>query len=125
MTTEEGKIFSKFIGWSLGKLNVYVPSTMGMLDGGMSVFYDELKFDKSWEWLMLIVKKIEKLPKEVLYKNNADIRWDKTPSMYRGALSLCFHPSISTNRKEVYVSALEFIEWYNTHCNGKTSNQNQ
>lgn len=54
-----------------------------------------LNYHNSWEWLMPVVKKIQKL------NNNASLTWDMN------------EPLLNVDMKGIYKAVIEFINWYN------------
>jgi len=119
-TTENNKLIAEFMEYVHVTHYVYrIPKmaydepdfdnrTINVVDT-FSVYFDDMKFDTDWNWLMEVVKKTREienksitttfLRKELLHfvRNNHTI----------------FDMTILDNKELVYKKIIEFIEWHN------------
>lgn len=78
-----------------------------------------MKYNKSWDWLMPVVEKIESLPEHPLYK-----KYRFSVSIKNNSCEISFarlskgepghnHYEGKTKIDAVYKSVIDFIKWYN------------
>jgi hypothetical protein len=95
-TVEKNKIIANFLGRK-GKSNNRLYSFKDIEYNGTIWFYDiELRFDKDWNWLMPVIKKIKSL--------GVPYGWG-----YHNAICASL---IDCNIEETYKYCFEFIERY-------------
>lgn len=104
-TTESNKLIANFMGVKYKSDSDYIKDIEEMRGNG--IFYDqgcfmesELKYNSSWDWLMPVVEKIQKLYEEGVYNNN------QMPTDYYYKV---LDKGISTVREIIYKSVVEFI----------------
>lgn len=86
---EGNKLIAEFIGWQY--------NSKGFWEQTIFDFHKELKFHKSWDWLMPVVEKI-------LYNTPNSEKWAIYKiSDYVGSIDI----------KSTYKTVIEFIKWYN------------
>jgi hypothetical protein len=90
----DNELIAEFMG-SRVKLWDGVPRIKTAKHGLQSV-WSELQYDKSWDWLMPVVEKIDGI-------------YDYDRSMYNRVVEL----PVSTPINEVYKAVVQFITWYN------------
>lgn len=90
---------------------------------GTFLVSDELEYDKSWDWLMPVVEKIDKmtLVDETYFRTNVNGSRNRTHCyIYK------YHPGESVGHaiseghedkkiESVYRAVIEFIKWYNNN----------
>lgn len=76
--------------------------------------FDGLKYHSSWDWLMLVVEKIENL-------DNEEGEWDCQFEILKGVCNIILlhgDPAIQTfddsKIQATYQAVIQFIEWYNS-----------
>jgi hypothetical protein len=69
-----------------------------------------LKFHESWDWLMLVVEKIESF--EGTHGNNYKFTIQNETS-YIDCTNIISSPSVKSKIESTYQVVVEFIEWYN------------
>lgn len=70
--------------------------------------FDELLFDKSWNWLMPVVEKIENLHED------CDV-WFYIAGCSINYCSILFDNNCDTKLEATYETIVEFIKWYKEH----------
>lgn len=107
----DNELIAEFMGFTPMKSNHGThehPALMGTYGGSGLKF----KYDTSWDWLMPVVEKIEKL--EPLGEYYVDMRTTKC-NIYKG--ETCISGSdggIKSRMERLYKSVVDFIKWYNT-----------
>lgn len=116
MSNEEiiqgNKLIAEFMGWKLGELFEWPNGGKGY------VLETELKYHTSWDWLMPVVEKINKICREVggeLSNHSRDQKDLENPlDNPRHWKSWSYHNArLSTDIVYVYNGVVEFIKWYN------------
>lgn len=73
---------------------------------------DELNYHSSWDWLMPVVEKIEKINSNILFSldtTGCTLSWDDGTEKWKFIESI-----INSNKIEsTYQVVIEFIKWYN------------
>ena len=82
------------LGWYDSEENLNLPNNNDNT-------FDDLLFDKDWNWLMSVVEKC--------LIGEAESKSDLISKIYEG-LTNC-------NKRETYNACIEFIEWFNTKEN--------
>jgi len=119
---ENNKLIAEFMG--LDELGRYVPTKLlpsikyGLFQGIFEI--EETEFHISWDWLMPVVDKIEKLNFEINgVVSSVDINIIYGDCIIQdedglGELYIYKHSNESGNKLEsVYRAVVEFIKWYN------------
>jgi hypothetical protein len=117
MTTEESnKLIAEFMGWEKVSKNYRTPFTQSYLTvmngiGETTIFGPtELRFHKSWDWLMPVVEKIEQLQNE-LHVVELETLFS---SQYFASLPTSYVEGCGNTRKEaLYNLVINYIKWYN------------
>lgn len=91
--------------------------------------YDQMRYHKSWDWLMPVVEKIEETEKNVFVQNfTIEIKWERNGL---GNKHICKILFVRKNRfnaivhesdskiNAVWLSVVEYIEWYHRDFNKK------
>lgn len=113
-TTENNKLLAEFLGWD--KYETFEDSEEYCLTcveelhlkiGDFNIYsLSELKFHNDWNWLMLVVDKIEETnlgSLEMQSKNLVLLQYNyKTEKYYN-----------STLIENVYNACIQFVKWYN------------
>ena len=128
---ENNKIIAEFMGFTFEKNIGYYDNEMLLeqivYEQQNGNCFDELLFNKDWNWLMAVVEKIENLPSRTLqgtYYLGNEVKIYKAintnthyceinlvkESGYR-IVSIQFNKE--SKIKSVYDACLEFIKWYN------------
>lgn len=115
MNTENNKLIAKFIGndtEEYGK-DVFVPKNLlpyRQADCFQGIFqFDELKFDKSWDWLMLVIEKIEENERfDVNILQYGTIIFDNQTEIVNNVANISFSNKI----EHTYDAVVKFLEWY-------------
>lgn len=101
--TESNKLIAEFMGMKKhhndNSMMVKITS-----QGNEVVLIDTLQYHSSWDWLMPVVEKIQKLYQECMYHNN---------QIYKDYYYKVLDKGISTTREIIYKSVVEFIKEYN------------
>jgi len=89
-------------------------------DGRQVLWGYEMKYNKSWDWLMPVVEKIESLdPNEnVTHTYTVEITGNGTtisPSVWSGNRWMIRVNSRDNRLSNTYKAVVEFIKWYNSH----------
>lgn len=116
---ESNKVIAEFMGFTIEPNIGYYDNEMllpqHVYDVQNGNCFDELLFDKSWDWLMPVVEKISKLPYIDLFSivtNCGSDIYFKNPEFIRSTSFL----SISTDEipliDAVYSTTVEFIKYY-------------
>ena len=112
MTTEEGnKLIAQFLNWKSDFIDtpnykdvVFEPDENHIAWDGAGCYYDyEMQFNKSWDWLMPVIKKIEHL--EISLFNDS--------IHFQIQRHLLLTLPINTDILTVYSQVVDFIKWYN------------
>lgn len=76
--------------------------------------FDGLKYNRSWDWLMPVVDKIESLSFNVVIENHVSLKKKPQCYIYNPAETFEGKP-IERDKKidAVYEAVLEFIDWHN------------
>lgn len=123
MTTEKDKarvsdneLIAKFMEWMLipeqrdDPNDDFTPSYWigrSLWKGEVNIHYEILRFDKSWDWLMPVVEKINNMNHSVhIYPTRA--RFYKNNTEFIESI----HPGYSLI-EIVYCGVVQFIKWYN------------
>lgn len=113
---EGNKLIAEFMGW--GERGIYrTPfEDAGMCNGEpSSICYDRnLLFNSDWNWLMLVVEKIE----EIEDKNGYNIFWVKIDGVcceiqQADSLDIIVEADCETKIESVFLACVKFIKWYN------------
>tara|TARA_R110000787_G_scaffold81594_1_gene176835 strand:+ start:1679 stop:2098 length:420 start_codon:yes stop_codon:yes gene_type:complete len=130
---ETNKLIAEFMGFTKEKNLGYYDNNMNMAQVVYDVqngnCFDELLFDKSWDWLMPVVEKIENLSYGKWYVhiqgNSVSIEdgndspiWDYHVNSHSPTLSLFSTSLFSENKNNtpiasLYKAVVEFIKYYN------------
>lgn len=121
MKTENNKLLAEFLGW--GKFETfedseeYVLTDVEILNlrvGDFNIFgLKEMKFNTSWDWLMLVVDKIETL--DCVIESRIDrgyigiVAWGKE-DFKRIDFSL---EDYESKIEATYNACIAFVKWYN------------
>lgn len=135
MNIREIRLISKFMGWTTHIRtnhwistdveeydNIKLPERLSWINDGY-INIKSAEFDKSWDWLMPVVEKIEKmfetessLPRFEINSHCAtfSLGFQDSPCFMAG----CYKGSpedigFETKKEAVYYVAVEFIKWYN------------
>lgn len=102
--------------YSIAKFDDYLnrnqnPSIEYTDDEWLLKIADSMEYHSSWQWLMPVVDKIEKIGASVFIQNDAC--WIK-PNFLKPKFTIS---NLSDNSKieAVWLSVIEFINWYNEH----------
>jgi hypothetical protein len=130
---ETNRLIAEFMGFTKEKNLGYYDNNENMSQVVYDVqngnCFDELLFDKSWDWLMPVVEKIENLSYGKWYVhiqgNSVSIEdgndspiWDYHVNSYNPTLSLFSTSLFSENKNNtpiasLYKAVVEFIKYYN------------
>lgn len=128
-TTETNKLIAEFMGWNKGeKYSEKYPFYDAWNEPIDQILPSEMLFNKSWDWLMSVVEKIESIkvgnikyidfhimPDAVIITNQED---EENPlilinkSECKGSIETEF-TFFETKIQAVYTACVEFIKWYN------------
>ena len=102
-TTENNRLISEFMGMKPNRYNSFpLKPTDFAQDGDADVRYSDMKYHKSWDWLMPVIDKIRSEVCYVKYKEHTASMIDD------GGIY------INTKfRENTYNDVVEFIKWYN------------
>jgi hypothetical protein len=100
-TTENNKLIAEFMGYKTYKMNGYL--NVEYADNNHRTIQDT-HYHTSWDWLMPVVEKIQKLYEECMDYNN------QMPEDYYYKV---LDKGISTPREIIYKAVVEFIKQYN------------
>jgi hypothetical protein len=76
-------------------------------------YYDSMKYDTSWDWLMPVVQKIEGLYEEDFPPDFVQRLLAKQPTVDHHYMDVIALP-LATPINEAYAAVVEFIKWYNS-----------
>jgi len=80
------------------------------MDNNNAICLENMLFDLSWDWIMPVVEKAEKLGYEVsIIQNECDIGEQADPNKFKPIISNTGDVKIDAT----YWSVVEFIKWYN------------
>lgn len=116
---EGNELIAKFMGWEVDKytgkeINYFVEGQLDVYPKvvGSCIAFQHMKFHTSWDWLMPVVEKIEKLGFWVnIKKNHVTVAWDNKGSFDSKMIHSEFGDQSKIQR--VYTCVVEFIKWYN------------
>lgn len=111
----DNEIIAEFMGWERWRFD-WLPNKLhrGAGDKVEGVAIHQLKYDTSWDWLMPVVEKIQKLYSEAFPSNEKFIelilaKQDPIDSEYIEVIALPLGVSI----QEAHAAIVKFIKWYN------------
>ena len=126
-TTEENELIAEFMypnakeEYESGDITI----EDGVFKKGMLIFghFDQMRYHKSWDWLMPVVEKIESMK---YFFNSAPFMDDETGMLSGEYFCVIQHETTnlnmsyfidvtgcSTKIEAVYQAVVEFIKWYN------------
>ena len=117
LETENNILLSEFLGWKTDNKGRYI-TPFGEMDecGYISHEYEKnnLQFDCDWNWLMLVVDKIESIEMHDGRTFTIDFYRDSVLIFEYGLTNneLIFTEG-SGRRKNLYNACVEFVKWYN------------
>ena len=109
MNITENKLIAEFMGFQETKIGYYDYEEVLTLPYTFDNTFDYLLFDKSWDWLMPVVERIETIDrgdekgKFLLHFNSNSVNWNNTPPTITGI----------NKRHATYKAVVKFIKWYN------------
>ena len=108
---ENNKLIAEFMGFIADK-----SFEVKLVDGINTSYYyykddvmclpETMRYNSSWDWLMEVVEKIEKLKCTVVIEKNIC-------RIHKGGLHFGHAYKFETKIEAVYNACLEFIKWYN------------
>lgn len=110
MNKTDNELIAEFMG-----LKSFEDSRYGKLwpdPLGSTASQFDLKYSTSWDWLMPVVEKIEKLHSEKFHYDFKEIKeghWPKD-NEYMEVIAM----PLATPINEVYEEVIKFIKWYNS-----------
>ena len=109
----DNELIAEFMGWKQSDGNDGVFHKGVWYDQNFD-HYDALKFDTSWDWLMPVVEKIDKLYREDFPPGEEFVRriLQKEDPIDRHYIDVIALP-LSTSIKEAHKAVVEFIKWHN------------
>ena len=119
-TTENNKLIAEFMEYVHVTHYVYrIPKmaydepdfdnrTINVVDT-FSVYFDDMKFDTDWNWLIEVVEKIEALENK---RFKVEINFNMC-NIYDGLNFECFEYIGTTKIEAAYFAVVEFIKWHN------------
>ena len=110
---EGNKLIAEFMGLKQNDFEHWINKDY-LFGPQLKLFDFELKFHSSWDWLMLIVEKIENdlqdsFTVDIINKNQCEIVRNGNEFICGYGFETVYHSKI----KAVYYSVVEFIKWYN------------
>lgn len=111
---EGNKLIAEFMGGKSDKLNK-MPQNMRFdnpINGTYSFTIKELKYHFSWDWLMIVIKKIDSLQTDFTKSLNAktSLQLLEEASKHKPIRSAF----LSLKIENVWIKVVDFIKWYNT-----------
>ena len=118
-TTENNKIIAEFLEWKFKpKFDCYVVpfNYVDYLDGTPFInkicHVENLQFNSDWNWLMVVVEKIESLHESNNVLIGTNITYVQIHNKVRNEQET-FKGVADTKNEAVYNACVTFIEWYN------------
>lgn len=81
----------------------------GAAGGGYCLSFNSLEFNSNWSWLMPVIEKIHKLG----YTINMMMTERQTTTTVYTKFGVASNGDKSTLLESTYISAVEFVKWYN------------
>ena len=112
-TIENNKIIAEFLSVKIHPCETienfkFLPiEERGLYNG---YFIDELKYHEDWNWLMVVVEKIESLQNENGYIAQVNISSNYCEIILNNSI---IEVEEKTKIEAVYNAVIEFIKWYN------------
>lgn len=111
-TIENNKLIAEFMGFEIDNTEVIIPEFQRIIKFKTtedyfesSIFkFTELKFNKSWDWLMPVIQKIE----QISVNNQKVINWIRTTDKTIFEMKLT-----ESNIEKAYIKVIEFIKCHN------------
>lgn len=123
LETVNNILLSEFLGWKTDEVEVIAPKSLEVIIPfetvkgffTTSVFkYDELKFHNDWNWLMLVVDKIESIEMHDGRTFTVDFYRDSVLIFEYGLTNNeLIYTEGSGRRENLYNACVEFVKWYN------------
>jgi hypothetical protein len=122
---EGNKLIAEFMGFELKvkwyEMPLSFPHHLMSAGGGKALRceMDDLQFDKSWDWLMTVVGKIEEKQFNVSISSQMEFINDDTEIYWHHDVCISDDPNeiinLSSGSKinSVFQAVIEFIKWYN------------
>ncbi|MEX0597531.1 MAG: hypothetical protein WD512_13645 [Candidatus Paceibacterota bacterium] len=108
---QNNELIAEFMefGFIAGDVNWYCPTNL-YAQFDCSFYPDELRFHKSWDWLMPVIEKIVK----IMETSHKHTQYDGSYDFYHDLNEMSFlHITIS----DMYIFIVKFIKWCNKHEN--------
>lgn len=83
-----------------------------------AMLINRMKYHESWDWLMPVVEKIDRLGFSVTIRRTRTI----IETVLTGRIVESIHPDYSM-LNVTYQAVIEFIKWYNTQKSGSVQNK--
>ncbi len=109
MTIEEGnKLIAEFMGGKIAHFNISNEPHFRNLPHGRAILLEDLKYNNSWDWLMPVFEKIEKMGAWTdIWQNDdgygVDVKYNEK----------YFNTTGKTKIESVWLAVVEFIKWHN------------
>ena len=115
----DNEIIAAFMGFDVydyelfgNMTRVYSPKTNDSVLRALTMHnINQLKYHQSWDWLMPVVEKIEKLYHEAFPKDFIQKLLAKEPTIDHHYMDVIAAP-LATPINEAYESVVAFIKWY-------------
>ena len=112
----DNELIAEFMGLEHREETAVLQRRYLWTDGYRRLFHpvSKLRFDTSWDWLMPVVEKIEKLYSDAFPSNEEFVRRilakeNPLDGPYMDVVGL----PLSTSISEVHKAVVDFIKWYN------------
>jgi hypothetical protein len=121
MNTENNKLIAEFMGYRQANCNNgkawntddrYLHKTLPIQGRLITKECEYLKFNSSWDWLMPVIEKIEKMGYDSLI-SNFQAHITKSSRTYSNIFIGNAQNAELTKLKATYKMVVEFIKWYN------------
>lgn len=119
MSTEKNILIAEFMGFQKTNIGWYDFEESLNLPNTIDNTFDNLLFDKSWDWLMPVVDRIEGLKIVVdIHRHWGTMVEDEVEEMYFCTMQIKEGHTIDIAWEDnkidaVYKAVVEFIKWYN------------
>lgn len=123
MIVENNCLIANFLGWKKFEgFNYITPFYQDYISVGHSIeqtsvySFDELRFHKSWDWLMVVLEKIKDMYQErilVLHRFSIGMHYVMLKVEYNKDVFKQEYPVNKSALEPTYNLILEFIKWYN------------
>ena len=116
MNLDNNKLIAEFIG-RCGEHDKEAYTFKGLIDISPSSYnwyiIKDAKFDSSWDWLIIVIKKITNYCKEAKYNKDTKEFNQIVENQWKRFYDYQSYNIFDNKIEPVYKAVIEFIKWYN------------